>query len=150
LIDEDAQRLLGYLYIYRSAHPNKIADRLNYETDEEVVDAVDSRLCKNKAGLVALRYTEQVNLHGKHLVELSITGDGREFVKEYKSDICAPFSVHTFVKRMEEIEDEIDQSIKNFVDRLDLYDENECSKEDVEEAMERIEDYFDDLRSTRL
>lgn len=44
LIDQDAQRLLAYLYLFESAHPKEMASRLNYESKEDVVESVDNVL----------------------------------------------------------------------------------------------------------
>ena len=53
LINEDAQRLLGYFYLYGSAHPNEIADWLNYETEKEVVE---TSILENSRTVIPIQY----------------------------------------------------------------------------------------------
>ena len=150
LIDQDAQQLLAYLYLFESAHPKEMASQLNYGSKEDVVESVNNVLCKNKAGLAAMRYTDQLNLNDDQVPEISLTKDGREFVDNYMSEIPVPFSVHNYIQEMEEIENEIEDSLKRVIEILDYFNENEASQQELEEMMANLEDYFDQVRNNRL
>ena len=77
LIDQNAQQLLAYLYLFGSSHPKEMANRLNYENEDAVVESVDDVLCENKAGLAVIRDTEQLTLGDNRVSEVSLTKDGK-------------------------------------------------------------------------
>lgn len=150
LIDENAQQLLAYLYLFESAHPKEMASQLNYDSKEDVVKSVENVLCKNKAGLAVIRYTDQLTLNDDQVAEISLTKDGRRFVDNYKADIPAPFSVHNYIQEMERIEHGIEESLRRAINRLDFFDKNEASQQELDEMMTKLEEYFDKVRNNRL
>jgi len=150
LIDQNAQQLLAYLYLFGSAHPKEMASRLNYENEDAVVESVDDVLCKNKAGLVVIRDTEQLTLRDNRVSEVSLTKDGKKFVDDYKSEIPAPFSVHDYIQEMEKIEERIEEYLRDVTERLELFDEDEYSQKELDEMMTMLEDYFDQVRNNRF
>jgi hypothetical protein len=150
LIDEDAQQLLAYLYLFGSAHPKELAGPLNYKTGEDIVESVDNVLCKNKAGLVVVRYTDQLTLKDDQVPEISLTNDGKSFVDRYKSEIPVPFSVHDYIQEMEKIESGIEECLTGVEDRLGFYDESGATRQELDEMMTRLEEYFDEVRDKRL
>lgn len=149
LINEDAQQLLAYLYLYGSAHPNQLADQLNYQNGDDVVESIDNVLCKNKAGFVVMRYTGQLTLNNEQVPEVSLTRDGKRFVNKYKSELPLPFSVHQFIKEQQKLEENIKEALQSVESGLEYYDEKEHTQE-LEEMMTRLEEYFDEVRKSWL
>jgi DNA-binding MarR family transcriptional regulator len=150
LIDQNAQQLLAYLYLFGSSHPKEMANRLNYENEDAVVESVDDVLCENKAGLAVIRDTEQLTLGDNRVSEVSLTKDGKKFVDNYKSEIPAPFSVHDYIQEMERIENRIEECLRGVTERLEFFDEDEYSQKELDEMMTMLEEYFDQIRSNRF
>jgi len=150
LIDEDAQQLLAYLYLYDSSHPNKLADKLNYETGEEIIKAISDDLGEDKVGFISLRHTNQMTLEKNNVTEISLTKSGRKFVKKHRFEIRAPFSVHTFVQEMKRREKEIEETLRKISINLEDSNELEYTPEGIDGLMKRVEDYFDEIRDKRI
>lgn len=159
LIDQGTQQLLAYLYLFGSTHPREVANRLDYENEDAVVESVNDVLCEDKAGLAVIGDTDQATLDGclvseissdDYVAKISLTENGKTFVDKYKSDIPAPFSVQDYIQEMEKIEGRIEECVRGLAERLELVNEDEYSQENLNETMDMIEDYFDKVRSNRF
>lgn len=152
LIDEDAQQLLAYLYLYGSSPPSDLIDYLKYQDKEEVITKVNKDLGESNAGLIRIRDTGQKtlwNAERDYMQEIRITTDGKRFVKKFRHDISPPLSVHSFIQEMKQKERNIEETLGKIVYRLEDYDkENDIEK--IEGMMARVEDSFDEIRDKKL
>ena len=60
LIDQDTQQLLAYLYLFGSTHPREVANRLDYENEDAVVESVNDVLCEDKMVVLCLKYPQMI------------------------------------------------------------------------------------------
>jgi len=150
LINEDAQQLLAYLYLYNSSHPNELANELSYRNGKEIINAIDDDLGQDGAKFISLRYTNQLTLGKNNVPEISLAKDGRKFVKKHRFEIRAPFSVHKFVQEMKMREKEIEETLRKILVKIEDGNELEYTSEGIDGLMKRVEDHFDEIRNKRV
>jgi hypothetical protein len=152
LIDEDAQQLLAYLYLYGPSPPSDLIDYLKYQNKEEVIITINKKLSENNAGLIRIRNTNQSTLWSAerdYTQEIEITKDGKRFVKKFRHNISPPLSVHSFIQEMKQKERDIEEALRKIVYKLENYDEDH-DIEEIEGMMARVEDSFDEIRNKQV
>jgi len=150
LIDEDEQQLLAYLYLYGPAEPHELVDHLNYRDSEKLVEFIKEKFYHDETPLIEIRESGQLNLYGNITPKVSITKEGRKFVKNFRFEITPPFSVHSYIHEMRKIEGNIQSNLKSIIHRAEYFHENERVSEDIEALMKEVENYFDDIRENQI
>ena len=150
LIDEDEQQLLAYLYLYGPANPHELVDHLNYQDSEKLVELVKNKFYGDETVLIKIRETDQLNLNRNIIPEISLTKEGRKFVKDFRFEITPPFSVHSYIHEMRKVEEDMKNKLQSIIHGLEYFDAEEHTSEDIERLMNDIEDYFDDIRDNQI
>ena len=150
LIDEDGQQLLAYLYLYGPANPNELINHLNYRDSGKIVESIKDNLCVSETGLIEITETNQLTLDKSNIYEISITKEGKIFVKNFRFEITPPFSVQSYIEEMRKIEADIEDELQSIIHRLEYFDEEEHGSEDIENLIENVESYFNEIRENRI
>jgi hypothetical protein len=150
LIDEQEQLILSYLYLSGPASPGTLADTLGYSSTERLVDLVSGKLTETGAGLIELETTGQITFKGNMTEVFRLTYRGEEFVETHQSRVAVPLTLHSYVERMEEIQDELSELLQRTEQRICETDAVEERDPTLEEMMDRIEACFDEIRSNQV
>lgn len=147
VIDKRAQEILSYLYLNPRKSHRDIVKNTSVEHERELYECIKECLLIDTTGFVAVHGSDQLTLQGDKTVNIELTNDGEKFVEEYKSEIAVSFSVEQHVNMLQETRRGIKSDLEEMNNILGEFENTGRSEPRLEELMERIEGYFDHLRS---